>query len=99
MRKGKIKFLLKALILAAILLTGCKKNPEKGVSFKLASDRKMLVKDIEYSLHFSVPAGKSGSITGKNEISFTAVKKEEVVIDFREDGKNVQKVTIDNNAG
>jgi hypothetical protein len=58
MQKIKIKFLFQALILSVIAVTGCNTVPEKGVSLKLASDRKMLLKNIVYSLNFVIPSGR-----------------------------------------
>jgi aminopeptidase N len=96
MLKKKIKFILTALILAVITVAGCKEAPEKGVTLKMASERKMLTGNVEYTLHFSIPSAKSELIMGKNEISFSSVESEDVVIDFREDEKKLLKVSVDN---
>jgi aminopeptidase N len=75
-------------------VTGCKKPQENGVSIQLAKERKEIISNIEYSLYFSVPENKSDKITGKAEIGFSANKRNEIVVDFRENESNIKTVTI-----
>ena len=77
------------------ILAGCKKIPENGVSLQLAKERKELLSNIEYSLHFSIPENKSEKITGKADIGLMLSKRDEIVIDFRENASNIKKVSID----
>jgi aminopeptidase N len=82
------------IILTFMAVTGCKKPQENGVSIQLAKERKEIISNIEYSLYFSVPENKSDKITGKAEIGFSANKRNEIVVDFRENESNIKTVTI-----
>jgi aminopeptidase N len=83
-----------SFFIACFIITGCKKSPENGVSQELAKERKELLSHIEYSLQFSIPPGKTEKITGKADIAFMLNKRNEIVIDFRENGSNIKKVCI-----
>lgn len=88
----------KLLLLTCItgcVISGCKVSPENGVAIQLAKDRKELISNVEYTLHFSIPESKSMKIGGKVDISFCSKEKRVVVIDFREEESNVLSVNID----
>jgi aminopeptidase N len=86
------------VILISSALSGCKKQHENGVSLQLAKERKEIISNIEYSLYFSIPGNRSEKITGKAEIVFSANKRSEIVIDFRENESNIKTVQIDNSS-
>ncbi|MHC1704405.1 MAG: M1 family aminopeptidase [Tenuifilaceae bacterium] len=83
-------------ILLLILLSGCEKSPENGVSLHLAKDRKVQISNIDYYLQFSIPESKSEQIIGNIAIDFLAEKKKDIVIDFRENESKLKSVKIDN---
>jgi aminopeptidase N len=82
------------LFITGLFVTGCTKLPVNGVSFQLAVERKKLLSNIEYSLHFSIPKKKSLKIDGKIEITFKAERRNDVVLDFRENESNIKSVKI-----
>jgi aminopeptidase N len=94
MLRYNLKNFFGIIIVAVLFLTGCSSGPETGVSYKLATERKRLFKNIEYDLSFSIPEDKSAVIKGKVEISFESLRREDIVIDFRVKEENIQKVII-----
>jgi aminopeptidase N len=93
MKTNQIKILF--ILSSAILIFGCSKTPDSGVSLKLAKDRKEHVTGIEYSLHFSIPKYKAQKIVGQVDIQFNTSIKNDVVIDFKESESSIQSVKMD----
>jgi len=85
-------------VLVGFIFLGCKETPEKGVTLQLAKERKELIANISYTLHFSIPKSVSEAITGKVDIVFTTSRRNDVVIDFREDSTNIKSVSVENRA-
>lgn len=65
----------------------------KGVSLSLAKHRKETIKELKYTLFFSIPAHRSEPVAGKISIHFNVEKSEEVLLDFREESDKIQKVS------
>ena len=93
MVRNNLRNIILAILTTGICLTGCRTKPETGVSFELATERKNHLSNINYALSFSLPGDKSAAIKGKVEISFESLRKEDIVIDFREKEENIQKVS------
>ena len=93
-----------ALILATVLLAGCTPCKEtstalydSGVSLQLALQRKESIKELEYSLYFSIPKEKSSPVEGVAEISFSVDKLQEIIVDYRET-ERIREVTVNGKA-
>lgn len=95
MRKILIQFVLLATI---CFLSCCSRQQEKewtaGVSRELAEMRKTSLSGLKYKLYFNIPGLKSESVDGNVSISFVLQKRQDVVLDFREDSVNVKKVIV-----
>ena len=79
------------LILAACLLLGSCQTHEKpnklyeeGVSLELAQLRKQEIKELKYSLFFSIPEKKQEDVKGEMKASFLLCQPQEIIFDFRE---------------
>ena len=57
--------------------------PEKGVSKKLAQQRKANISNVIYNLTFNIPADAKTPVTGKAIINFNLRQKSDVVLDFQ----------------
>ena len=90
--KNLFKYL--SIILVFSIFIGCKKSPDLGVSLKLAKDRKDLISNISYTLHFQIPKNKQSKIEGNVDIRFNLKKKKDVIIDFRENDENIHSVSV-----
>ena len=79
------KWILTSMLMAA-MLASCMDTtqiPEKGVSRELAEDRKAVLSDITYRLHFDIPSSPSDPIEGKAVISFDLARKvSQLALDF-----------------
>lgn len=81
------KIIVSALVL---LLSACCKTYnsaiyDSGVSQQLATLRKESIKELEYELLFSIPECKDSTVHGNINILFEIDRRQEVVIDFREE--------------
>ena len=81
------KIIVSALVL---LLSACCKTYnsaiyDSGVSQQLATLRKESIKELEYELLFSIPECKDSTVHGNINILFDIDRRQEVVIDFREE--------------
>lgn len=57
---------------------------EKGVSQSLAEERKKILSDLHYQLHFNIPPERSDSITGEEFLSFHLKnKKNSLQLDYK----------------
>ncbi|MFN2313573.1 MAG: M1 family metallopeptidase, partial [Bacteroidales bacterium] len=96
----KRKLPLCLLLFPLLAVTSC--NPvnkdiylEEGVSKLLATYRYATVKDVSYSLEFTIPEGKEEAIRGKASIEFGLnSKKEPLVMDYRAGGEYLESLTV-----
>ena len=78
--------------LSIMILVACGKPVEKqetavyesGVSLQLAQMRKNIIKDLEYSLFFNIPADREYPVEGRVTIGFILDYAHEIIIDYRE---------------
>lgn len=94
---------LYTLVLAVLLLAGCTAIDKKGdalydagISLQLAQLRKGTIKNLEYSLFFSIPEEKELPVEGNATISFTLDTPQEIIIDYRE-AENIKEVRTNGN--
>lgn len=98
------KLLFTSIIAATLALGSCTYTDDRnrlydsGVSQELAEARRTSLKDIEYDLHFSIPACKDSSICAHIDIGFCIDRQEEIIIDFREDSEKIRKVVVNGKA-
>ncbi len=97
--------ILKHLILGTcILLSSCQTNEKsntlynEGVSLELAQLRKQEIKDLKYSLSFSIPKQKQEAVEGEARISFLLQSPQEIILDFRESADKIKEVSINGKA-
>ncbi|HOO09849.1 MAG TPA: hypothetical protein PKW06_07920 [Cyclobacteriaceae bacterium] len=69
---------------------------EKGVSFKLAQQRKEKIKEVKYGLHFDIPESQNETIPGKNTIRFHYEKDgpENLYLDFNVKPSHLKSVLV-----
>ncbi|MCC8172270.1 MAG: M1 family aminopeptidase [Parabacteroides sp.] len=65
-----------------------------GVSRGLAGLRKKEYTQLHYRLRFCIPENKNEAVTGSAELTFTLAKKQPVVLDFRGDAGQLEKITV-----
>lgn len=74
----------------------CKKEfplPEKGVSLALNDFRKSTISDVNYTLWFDIPEGKTAAIEGRTTIEFNLTDDSQpLVIDFNVDSTKIRSV-------
>jgi|GEM_PF-19186 Aminopeptidase N len=64
--------------------------PEAGVPLSLAQERKALLSDIRYTLHFELPAEAVAEVVAKVEIAFKMARQDRLVLDFKEDSQKIR---------
>ncbi|WBX76042.1 M1 family aminopeptidase [Tenacibaculum ovolyticum] len=70
---------------------------EKGISYELATYRKLQVTDVKYKLTFNIPESKSEIIPSKLKLSVTINDlTDNLVLDFNEKKSNIKSVTVNN---
>lgn len=90
-------------LIASLILTACStyqqiRPVEAGVAKTLADHRKENITDLVYQLQFDIPEGKEEAITGKNKMIFNLKStKQDLQIDFREDGQLIKSVKCNGN--
>ncbi|PKH50560.1 peptidase M1 [Tenacibaculum sp. Bg11-29] len=91
------------IFLFTILLTSCqeKKHSEilikKGISYELATYRKLQVTDVKYKLTFNIPEAKSEIISSKLKLSVTINDlTNNLILDFNEQKSNIKSVIVNN---
>ena len=86
-----------------LFCTSCEKIPqeltESGVSTQLAQLRNKQLKDIKYTIDFSIPDSIHQKIKGKVNIQFNFNKNlnQPLILDFRNHATQIKSVKIDNN--
>jgi len=94
--------LQKVLLLSFFFLVSCASHKintdpglEKGVSLKLAVSRKALIKDINYTLDFDIPAERNMPVSANEiltfELSATALP---LLLDFKEDPAKIKSLQV-----
>lgn len=68
----------------------------EGVSLELAESRAQSISAVEYTLSFSIPESRTGSIRGHGQISFEAASPLDLILDFTSDA--FSGVTVNGNA-
>ena len=95
-----MKHILYLTLFVCILLGSCQANKEpnnlyeEGISLELAQLRKQEIKDLKYSLRFSIPEQKLEAVEGETRIQFTIQKSQEIILDFRESADKVKEVSV-----
>ena len=95
-----MKHILYLTLFVCILLGSCQANKEpnnlyeEGISLELAQLRKQEIKDLKYSLRFSIPEQKQETVEGEMRIQFTIQKPQEIILDFRESADKVKEVSV-----
>ena len=95
-----MKHILYLTLFVCILLGSCQANKEpnnlyeEGISLELAQLRKQEIKDLKYSLRFSIPEQKQEAVEGETRIQFTIQKPQEIILDFRENADKVKEVSV-----
>ena len=95
-----MKHILYLTLFVCILLGSCQANKEpnnlyeEGISLELAQLRKQEIKDLKYSLRFSIPEQKQEAVEGETRIQFTIQKPQEIILDFRESADKVKEVIV-----
>ena len=95
-----MKHILYLTLFVYILLGSCQANKEpnnlyeEGISLELAQLRKQEIKDLKYSLRFSIPEQKQETVEGETRIQFTIQKPQEIILDFRESADKVKEVSV-----
>lgn len=59
---------------------------DTGVSESLAQLRRREIRDVRYSLSFSIPEDEAGTVTGEMDVTFRIGAKRDVILDFRGGG-------------
>lgn len=67
---------------------------QEGVSHQLAEHRKHTISDLYYNLSFALSEDVKADIPAKEIITLTTKKKEDIIIDFREDSKKIHSITV-----
>ena len=93
--------IIQHLILAVCILTsGCQSHEkqsslyDEGISLELAQLRKKEIKDLKYSLSFSIPEQKQEAIEGEACIRFNLQRAQEIILDFRESADKIKGVQV-----
>lgn len=88
------------LFLSTLFFSCTQEKVEKGVSYELAQSRKESIRDIQYTLHFDIPANQNENIAGINTITFLYKKNtsKNLYLDFNEKADHLQEVKVNQNA-
>lgn len=95
--KSSIKFLSSLLLISSGLFAQTVHNPaiETGVSLSLAKSRKAMIDNIQYKLHFTIPADKSTEIVATEEIRFDLKDVPSLLqLDFKQDAKHIKTIVV-----
>lgn len=92
-----MKVLKYLLLFVGLSLVSCSKQPisievEEGVSLSLAEHRKATISELRYALSFDIPMERSKDVLGKEKISFELLAKDNIILDFRENGEKINIV-------
>ncbi len=92
---------LLAVFLFLVLCTSCQEKQnavnlvEKGISYELATYRKLQVDDVKYQLTFEIPKSKSEAIPSRLKLSATIKDlTNDLILDFNEQKSNIKSVIV-----
>ncbi|MDQ0638981.1 aminopeptidase N [Pedobacter sp. W3I1] len=91
------KYLCLFLLLSASCLAQEVANPiavEPGVSLALASSRSAAISNIQYQLHFTIPAEQTASIQSTENIDFKLNKLIYLQVDFKQSADHIKRVSV-----
>ena len=74
------------------------KMHDSGISKELATHRKANINGLEYDISLTIPAERQTAIEGTIEISFNLNKRQEIILDFREEKENIRNISINGSA-
>ena len=97
MSKFFICFLFTLLLLSSGLFAQKLPNPAitTGVSLSLAKYRKAMISDLQYKIHFNIPADKSADILANEEITFNLEDLPPLLqLDFKQDVTHIKSVSV-----
>ncbi len=95
-----LKVIIGACLLSGLVACSPVKQEEtgltrSGVSLELAQFRNAHFFNVEYNLFFSIPESRDEAIKGKVEISVNLDDKQPLIIDFRGDSTQVDRVSLE----
>nr|WP_276898671.1 M1 family aminopeptidase [Pedobacter kyonggii] len=91
------KYLCLFLLLSASCVAQQVTNPitvEPGVSLALASSRSAAISNIQYKLHFTIPAEQTVPIQSTEDIDFKLNKLIHLQIDFKQDADHIKRISV-----
>jgi aminopeptidase N len=91
------KYLCLFLLLSASCFAQQVTNPiavEPGVSLALASSRSAAISNIQYKLHFTIPAEQTAPIQSTENIDFKLNKLIHLQIDFKQNADHIKQVSV-----
>ncbi|WP_439129876.1 M1 family aminopeptidase [Polaribacter sp.] len=72
---------------------------EKGISYELAKYRKQQISEVVYNLHFKIPKEKNSPIASTLQLNFNVNDlKNDVLLDFNEEGSKLKSIKINGDA-
>jgi aminopeptidase N len=71
---------------------------EPGVSLALASFRSASISNIQYQLHFNIPAEQTGVIHSTESIGFKLNKLAQLQIDFKQNADHLKEISVNGKA-
>jgi len=89
------------LLISSSLFAQTVQNPaiESGVSLSLAKSRKAMIDNIQYKLHFNIPADKNADIAASEEISFNLKDlPSPLQLDFKQYAKHIKSIVVNGKA-
>ena len=91
-RPGVVLFLLSSLMITCTQSA----KVEKGISLKLATQRKQVIKEVDYGLRFTIPEMPTEPITANIQIHFLLIKdkSKHLFLDFNERESKLQRLVI-----
>lgn len=77
---------------------GQKTAVEPGVSLALATARSNNISNIQYRLHFNIPAEQTAPIQSTESIDFKLNKSDQLQIDFKQDAAHLKAIAVNGKA-
>jgi aminopeptidase N len=71
---------------------------ERGVSIALANARSASISNIQYQLHFTIPAEQTASVRSTESIDFELNKLYRLQIDFKQNADHLKTITVNKKA-
>lgn len=92
-----IRWWVVAFLLSLLLITCTPQNKvDQGISFQMATQRKQVIKEIDYGIELNIPEKQTDSITAKIKIYFLLIKDDAkyLFLDFNESQNKLQRIAI-----